>query len=123
MLRFLRAATLAVVLFVPATAEAEPDAKDPQGDDPAAYRGRTNHTTFEEGILWVPRILFFPFHLLAEYGFRRPTYAIAAWADRERVAAIVDHILRPTPRFSWSPIVVFDLGVEVGAGATMTLRN
>lgn len=112
--RLLNAAMLAAMLL------ASPPAR---ADDDPPMRGRTNHTTFEEGVLWVPRIVFFPFHLFAEYGLRRPAYAAAAWADREHVPAVVTGILHPTPSFEWAPTVVLDLGVDAAMGGSMVLRN
>ncbi|MFK7986739.1 MAG: hypothetical protein AB8I08_12000 [Sandaracinaceae bacterium] len=53
--------------------------------DVPRYDGRTAPTaTVEEGLLWIPRVLFFPVHLVLEYVFRQPIGWFLTTMERER---------------------------------------
>lgn len=115
---------VAAALFAPALATADDGTIDPSTrTDPAAYRGRTTRVGLVDSLLWGPRIVFFPFHLIAEYVLRKPLYAFTEWADRSHAWPILMRILHPVPDFEWSPTLSLDLGVNASAGAQMKMRN
>ena len=120
------AATLLVIaaVFAPRLAHADDTTIDPaKRKDPNAYRGRVTDEGPDEPFLWVPRILFFPVYLLAEYVIRRPIDAFVAWSDRNHIWPRTMRVLHPTPDFEWGPTFNLDLGVEAWVGAHLTLRN
>jgi hypothetical protein len=95
----------------------------PRDAGPARYRGRENRPRFEDAILWVPRLLFYPLHLLAEFAIRRPLYALFDWAERNHALPYVQLVLRPSPRFEWAPTVSLDFGIDEAFGVRMTARD
>jgi hypothetical protein len=94
-----------------------------QRTDPAQYRGKPRETSAPEGLLWIPRALLMPLFAAAEFGVRRPIYTAAEWTDRHHVVPILERVFKPTPYFSWNPIVSLDLNVGVSFGAKAKWRD
>lgn len=91
--------------------------------DPSDYRGRTNEVTVEEALAWIPRILFFPVHLLTEYVLRVPLYAFISWAERERLLEWIALIIHPAPGLTWHPTLSLETGFAPVVGLTMRWRD
>ncbi len=71
----------------------------------------------EEVLLWIPRILFFPVHLVFEYVLRQPIGWLLTTAERENWTALVIDF------FTWSerkaglvPTAFFDFGFQPSVG-------
>jgi hypothetical protein len=107
-----------VLVIAPRTA----GAADPNDPNP---RGRLDASEGDsiDALLELPRALLYPFHLLAEYAFRRPLYAFATWVDESHMVQKVERVLHPTPDLRWSPTFWFDLGVFASLGAAFEWRN
>jgi len=119
-------ATLLVVanLFATRPAHADDGVIDPAArKDRNAYRGRLGEDHVDEPFLWIPRVIFFPFYLVAEFVIRRPIYALAEWTDRSRFVPRLMRVLHPVPDFQWSPSFNVDFGVAAWVGAHLVLRN
>jgi hypothetical protein len=118
------AALLVANLLLAAVARADETtiARD-QRKDRNAYRGRLGKDHVDEPFLWIPRVVFFPFYLIAEFVIRRPIYAFVEWSDRHHIVPKVMRIMHPTPDFEWNPTLNVDFGVEAWVGAHFTLRN
>ena len=122
--RVVAALLVGVAFAAPRLARADDATIEPdQRQDPNAYRGRVADEGPDEPFLWIPRVLFFPIYLLAEYVIRRPIYAFVEWSDRHHVWPRTMRVLHPTPNFEWNPSFNLDLGVEAWVGAGLTLRN
>lgn len=67
--------------------------------------------------------MFFPLHVVTEYGVRRPVVAVMDWSERHYVTAWIDRVFHPTWDFSWAPSVYLDLNFLPSAGARMRWRN
>jgi hypothetical protein len=111
----------------PAAANEEPDGSprsahaEPLG--PEGYRGRTRSPTAAEVLAWIPRVVLFPLHLVAEYLVRVPIYALLEWAERNRVFALLALLFRPTPDISWSPTLSLEAGIFALPGLQLEWRN
>ncbi len=92
-------------------------------NDAEHFRGRPRRVEPGEALAWVPRVIFFPLHLVSEYGLRRPIRAAISLGEQHHVVAHVNRILNPTPAFSWWPSAVVDLGILTSAGAGLSWRN
>lgn len=111
-------------LFTTRLAHAKDTTLDPdKRKDRNAYRGRTGPDHVDEPFLWVPRVLFFPLYLIAEWIIRRPIYAFVEWSDRHHIVPKTMRVLHPTPDFEWGPTLNVDFGVEAWVGAHLTMRN
>jgi hypothetical protein len=109
----------AAVLLAAAPARADDNARR----DPAYYRGRVEHPPPEDAALWVPRVVFFPLHVVSEYVLRRPLVAAIEFSETHHLIASADHGLNPTPNFSWSPTLLVDLGLRTSVGVQLRVRN
>lgn len=82
------------------------------------YDGRDDPgPTAEEILLWVPRVLFFPVHLVFEYGLRQPVGWFLTTAEREGWTALVVDF------FTWNertaglvPTAFYDFGFQPSIG-------
>lgn len=99
------------------------DAVPSERRDAEFYRGRSREPTAEEVLLWIPRIVLFPIHLVTEYVLRIPVIALLAWAEQNHLFALFERIFNPTPDFSWSPTVSLEAGVFALPGLQARWRN
>jgi hypothetical protein len=91
--------------------------------DATYYRGRSREPTAEEALLWIPRVVLFPIHLVTEYLLRIPVLALLTWAERNHLFALFELIFNPTPDFSWSPTITLEAGVFALPGLSARWRN
>lgn len=77
-----------------------------------------------DAALWVPRIVFAPFYLLAEYVLRRPIGWFLTTAERERWD-LLQFAGRPPGALDWGlvPTVLIDFGFRPAAGLYVWLNN
>lgn len=74
-------------------------------------------TTAEEALLWVPRVLFFPVHLVFEYVLRQPIGWFVTTAERERWPLILfDIVTWDERRAGLVPTAFFDFGFLPSVG-------
>lgn len=106
-------------------AEGDASAEESGADDRSAehYRGRSRAPTADEVLVWIPRVLAFPIHLVTEYLIRVPLLAFLTWAEQAHLFALVDRLLNPTPDFSWAPTVTLEAGVFALPGLQAHWRN
>src|SRR5690349_19685617 len=64
---------------------------------PQDYDGRKKKTTVAEDLLWIPRVLFFPFYFTTDYLIRRPLGAIDTAVEKN------DVIERAVDLFTFGP--------------------
>jgi hypothetical protein len=98
-------------------------AKNALPSQPVYYRGRTPGRRAGEIALWIPRVIFFPLHLVTEYGIRRPIRALIEVTENQRILEYIDKILNPTPNFRWSPTLIANLGVLTSGGVQFWWRD
>jgi Omp85 superfamily domain len=85
-----------------------------------AYDGReAPGTTAGEALLWIPRVLLFPVHVVTEYVVRRPLGALTSAAERHRVPQTLYDIFAFGPDHSIGvlPTALFDAGFRPSVGA------
>ena len=70
-----------------------------------------------EVLLWVPRILFFPIHLIFEYVIRQPLGWFLTTAERENwTALLIDFFTFEERRAGLVPTAFFDFGFQPSVG-------
>jgi hypothetical protein len=96
----------------------------PDGDrrDPAWFRGRPRDTTAEEVLLWIPRIVFYPVHLVAEM-IRLPLLAFLTWAEGNHVFDVLPTIFHPIDELFWYPTLSLEAGIFVLPGLALRLQD
>jgi len=69
-------------------------------------------------LLWIPRVTFFPVHLLTEYVIRTPLRAVISWAEEEQIPAKVEDLITfgPNKEGALIPSLLFDFGLLPSAG-------
>ncbi|MGB0678778.1 MAG: BamA/TamA family outer membrane protein [Polyangiales bacterium] len=83
------------------------------------YDGRPGpHLTLGEKLLWVPRVLFYPVHLVAEYGLRWPLgLAISSAEEGEVPAKIIDFFtFGEDDNITVLPTAFYDFGFRPSGG-------
>jgi len=101
-------------------AEASAEAAPHRG--PGWLRGRVRSTPPEEVALWIPRILFFPLHLVAE-AVRQPLLALLGWAEQNHLFAIVPSVFHPIDELWWHPTLSLEAGLFALPGLTVRLED
>lgn len=82
------------------------------------YDGRSDPgPTAEEILVWVPRVLFSPVHLVLEYIVRRPIGALLTAIERERLHIfLIDFFTWDHRNAGLIPTALFDFGLMPSAG-------
>ncbi len=73
-----------------------------------------------EALLWIPRVLFFPLHLVLEYGVRRPIGWLLRTIELERLDALfvqgMPQLDRPEGEWGFVPLLRYDHGFAASVG-------
>lgn len=126
----------AIGLLAPAAARGAPDAEQHPSDParpPASpphlsprsdltpkekrkkqdYNGRGDEPTGAKGLLWVPRVVFFPVYLVTEYVVRKPLGALLTAVEQN--PALSDFLLSPS-KVGFIPTAFLDFGFRPSVG-------
>ena len=77
-----------------------------------------------EVVIWIPRVILFPAHVVAEYVLRRPVVAPIRWGDEHFVwPRVYDFFTWDQRRSGVYPIFNIDFGVKQTAGLTLFSRE
>src|SRR3954453_18964954 len=92
---------------------------------PPSYDGRPPAPpTAREGLIWVPRAVLLPAHLVAEYVLRRPIVGLGWWGDEHYLwNRIHDFFTWDEGRAGVYPIANIDLGLRPPVGANLSPRQ
>jgi hypothetical protein len=95
-------------------ASAAPGSKRPTPD----YEGRERDAPdLAATLVWVPRVIFFPVHAVAEYGLRRPVVGGITLAEKHYVFARLERVFTWwNGRAGFFPAFRFDLGLKPMVG-------
>ena len=95
-------------------ASAPPGSKRPT----PAYQGREGDAPdLATTLVWVPRVIFFPVHAVAEYGLRRPVVGAITLAEKHYVFARLERVFTWwNGRAGFFPVFRFDLGLKPMVG-------
>jgi hypothetical protein len=90
-----------------------------------AYDGRPQPLpSARESLIWVPRAVLFPAHLVAEYVVRRPIVAAVRWGDEHYLwRRLHDWFTWDEGRSGVYPIANFEVGLRQTAGLTLFSRQ
>src|SRR5690606_34738221 len=88
----------------------------PEPEEPAA------------ALLWIPRILFLPLHVVLEYLVRLPLGWVLRAIELERLDAIfrpaeMPQLARPEARWSFLPRARFDYGLQPSVGLALRVHD
>lgn len=83
------------------------------------YDGRLESpAAADDALLWIPRVIFFPVHLLLEYGIRQPLGLLLTTAERERWEALaIDLFSSESRNEGLVPTAFYDFGFRPSVGA------
>ncbi len=107
------------------TEEPEPEALPPRREVPN-YDGREDApTTPGQKLAWIPRILFYPVHLVTEYVIRWPLGRLFTVAEQEEIPERLIDAFRFGPRDNilLAPIFTFDFGLRSNIGVIFRVRD
>jgi hypothetical protein len=82
------------------------------------YDGRADPgMSVEEGLLWIPRVLFFPIHVIFEYVLRQPIGWFLTTAEREQWSVVlIDFFTWNERKSGLVPTAFFDFGFQPSVG-------
>ncbi len=85
------------------------------------YGAPPEHTDVGDVLVWIPRVLFFPVHLVLEYGVRRPLALLAQHVEHGDLGSIFAHAMSdavdsPPALYRFSPILRIDYGMLPAIG-------
>ncbi len=82
------------------------------------YDGREDRpATFGEGLLWIPRIVFFPVHAVFEYLLRAPIGWLVTEIERNQILALLfDFFTWEERKAGLVPTFLFDFGFQPSVG-------
>ena len=95
-------------------------ADDPKRDAPD-YDGRGNPDADSGSwVLWIPRVVLFPFYVVYEYGIRKPVGAFVTRAERDHWADTIEGLFTFGPEGNnvIYPTALFDFVAVTPADAT-----
>lgn len=80
-----------------------------------------------DALLWIPRVLFFPLHLVLEYGVRRPSGWLLRTIELERLDALfvqgMPQLDRPEAEWGFVPLLRYDHGLSASVGLGLRARD
>ena len=112
----------AFVALFPSAALAEPPAPPGIAPPPRSlpeYDGRPpTGTTAADALLWVPRTILFPLHVVTEYVFRRPLGFLVISAERGKWAEVLSDVFTfgPSNNIGIVPTALLDFGFQPSVG-------
>lgn len=82
------------------------------------YDGRPEPRSFNDGLLWVPRVVLFPAYVVSEYAVRRPIGWVVSTAEREHWPTIIFDFLTfgEDRRGGILPTALIDYGLRPSIG-------
>ncbi|HVY49651.1 MAG TPA: hypothetical protein VHB21_27345, partial [Minicystis sp.] len=86
--------------------------------DPIDYSGRPSATTAGDVLIWIPRVLFFPVYLVAEYAIRWPLGTMTVFVEQHKlIETLADiFVFGPDKNIGVVPTGLIDFGFRPSVG-------